>query len=265
MTGSSAHVGGWLWRGCLIASFHVLLALALKAESPSDVSELESYKRRLQSLEGSSDPARVAQLRQMQRLLTLMQRSLIIKEANSNPPPPPAPEPAAPEPVVETTPSPDPDPQLEPQPVVTAEPEPVAVPVVAEPQPKREVPSAPPSKQVPVAVIEQVPDEPHAEPEIPAWFFQVELSTSVGFQENILRSAFSDLDSTFIRGAAELQLLNLRREDFRVMALGHYDRKHFLDESSVRDEDLLFMLGQVDRRMRGNVWLGLDHGRLAAI
>ena len=60
MTGL-AKVGVWIWRACLIASFDVLLALPLSAESSSDISELERYKRRLQSLEGSSDPARVAQ------------------------------------------------------------------------------------------------------------------------------------------------------------------------------------------------------------
>ncbi|MEN9022578.1 MAG: hypothetical protein ABF370_18945 [Verrucomicrobiales bacterium] len=253
MTGL-AKVGVWIWRACLIASFDVLLALPLSAESSSDISELERYKRRLQSLEGSSDPARVAQLQQMQRLLTLMQRSLIIKEANSKPQSS-EPKPAMPEPVEAPKPSPLPEQQPVPQPVgSTVEPKPAAVKAVMEPLP--EVVPALPRKQAPVAVVEPVPDPP--EPEIPAWFFQVELSTSIGYQENILRSAFSDLDSAFIRGKAELQLLNLRREDFRVMALGHYDRKFFLDESSVRDEDLLLMLGQVDRRIAGDVWLGLQ-------
>lgn len=264
-----AKVSGWLWAACLIAALQVLLALPLQAAS-SDVSELERYKRRLESLKGSSDPARVAQLKQMQRLLTLMQRSLVINEANSKPVPPQGPEPTPltpePEPVEEPPPSPYPAPERTPEPgpepenvpqetsAVEPEPESNPLPVVAEPL--LTVVSETSGKQAPVPVIERIPDPPA--PEIPAWFFQVELSTSVGYQENILRSAFSDLDSAFLRGSAELQLLNLRREDYRIMALGHYDRKHFVDESSVRDEDLVFMLGQVDRRMEGNVWFGLQ-------
>ena len=245
-----AKVGVWVLRVCLIASLHTLLALPLGAAS-EDISELERYKRRLQSFEGSSDPARSAQLRQMQRILTLMQRSLVIDEANKkSPAPSPSLKPVLPEPLEETPLLPEPAPQ----PVVEVEPKAPSVPVV----------SALPSKQAPVVVKPKpiLPDQP--EPEIPAWFFQVELSASVGYQENILRSAVSNLDSALLRGSAQVQLMNIQREDFRIMALGQYERTHFLDESSVRDEDLIFVLGQADQRIAGNVWLGLQASYFSA-
>ncbi len=249
-----AKVGVWVWRVGLIVSWHTFLALPLGAAS-EDISELERYKRSLQNFEGSSDPARAAQLRQMQRLLTLMQRSLVIDDANKKSPiQPPVAKRVLPDPVEETPPSPETDPQSVIQPAVAVEPKVSSVPVV----------SAPSSKQASLVVKSKHILADQLEPEIPEWFFQVELSASIGYRENILRSAFSNLDSALLRGSAQVQLMNTQRDGFRVMALGQYEGTHFLDEPSVRDEDLLFMLGQADQRIAGNVWLGLQASYFSA-
>ncbi len=84
------------------------ILVALEAEDPPPtpsrspqqplpgLNELEAYKARLKQLQADEDdPARAARIRQMQALLTLMQRSLVLSEAKaereaSSPPPIPA-------------------------------------------------------------------------------------------------------------------------------------------------------------------------------
>ncbi|MGY8688923.1 MAG: hypothetical protein ACKVHP_14465, partial [Verrucomicrobiales bacterium] len=53
---------------------------APSATTTQGVAELEGYKHRLENLQSGSDPARAAQLKQMQRLLSLMQKSIIIED-----------------------------------------------------------------------------------------------------------------------------------------------------------------------------------------
>ena len=60
-------------------------AMAQESTAPQGVIELEGYKNRLQQLEGEQgDPARAAQLRQMQTLLSLMQRSIVQGDSSNS-------------------------------------------------------------------------------------------------------------------------------------------------------------------------------------
>ncbi|MGY8688922.1 MAG: hypothetical protein ACKVHP_14460, partial [Verrucomicrobiales bacterium] len=115
-------------------------------------------------------------------------------------------------------------------------------------------PSSPPRPTLPAPPPAEIPD----------WFFRVQLTAAVGYQDNLLRSAFSNLDSALFRGELDLQLLNTHREDDRVMMLGRYTRTHFLSEPSVRDEDLVFMLGQYDHRITEDHWLGVTTSYFSA-
>ncbi len=243
----------------LVCACGIFLAQTFAADpqpSPDGVAQLEAYKRRLGQLQSrQADPARAAQLRQMQQVLSLMQRSIVIEEkkadgaaepdAPSDPPIPPAPpENHAISPETRKTPRKAATVPEESTPVPA-----VPVPPVPLPQPVKADPKAPEPATVP-------PETPSRK--IPHWFFQAEATFALGYQENLLRSAFSDLDSSLIHGEIDLRLLNTRRRNNRMLALGRYTRTHFLDEPSVRDEDLLFLLGEAEHRMTDHWWLGVN-------
>ena len=240
----------------------LLLSPTLRSQSdlPQGVAELEAYKRRLEQLQRHSDPARKAQLARMRLLLSLMQRSILIQDENVkaapiSPTEPPDAHPPAPPPL-------PPSEDLPPTRTLPAQDDPAdpALPPRQVPSPKESTSPAPdPTPQPMPPLIEQAPAV-----KIPDWFFRAQVTTAVGYQENLLRSAFSDVDSALLHGALDLQLLNRRRKPHRVVVLGRYTRTHFLEEPSVEDEDLLFLLGQVDYQFRDHWWLGLSASHFSA-
>lgn len=241
----------------------------------SGISQLEGYKGRLAELEKqTTDRRRAAQMRQMQHLLSLMQRSLADNQAQTPPPitapkTPGAREPKPTHPANPTTLTDDAEAPVEPSnetPETTGDP---AIPSTP-PSPLRgkndplpnSIPQSSAKNPAPASPItplaERTEAQPLQRPELPRWFFQAQVTTAVGYQENLLRSAFTNLESALLYGELDLQLLNTRREDYRLLTLGRYTRTHFLDEPDVRDEDLLFLLGEAEYRVSDSWWLGLN-------
>ncbi len=235
----------------------ILTGLA-ESDLNASVSTLEIYKRRLQNLkaQAGSDPQRLQQIHQLQRLLTFMQRSVVltsesnaptpeehVSQVRSSPPkaPSPVPKPA------ESTPLPDVSPPKETKKPLADTPPPTLTPIQRSP---KQAPPPPADASVPRDDAIAPPPEP------PRWLFQSKIGLAVGYQRNLLCSAFSDLDSAVVYGEGDLSLLNVRRTQQRYTAIGRYTRTHFLDDSSVQDEDILFLLGEADFRWHDDWWLG---------
>lgn len=245
-----------LWGSALAAT-----TSPSRESGTDDVVALEAYKRRLITLEAEhqaqGDSNRARQLRQMRQLLGLMQQSIVDASVDSEPKPTPPPP--------QTTPPPATLPASAPPTVTEAssssEPTHPSLPVVS---PTHEVPlaehSPTPSPKAPPLEGPSSAELSSAPPvfEIPKWFFQLEVAAAVGYQDNLLRSAFSNLDSTLIHAEADLHILNTQRDDVRLLALGHASWTHFLDEPDVRDEDLFFVLGEGEKRLGEHWWLGLN-------
>ncbi len=220
-------------------------------EDEESLAALEAYKRRLVELSRQQDdPLMAARLKQMHRLLSMMQKSIVIEEAKADSTSARETPPVA-DPIVATPPPPEDPPAQEAR---TTDSKPVApspkltppIPVVSA---KQAVPATPPRPS---------PTPPPVTPlKRPSWYTQAVLTTAFGYQENVLRSAFSDLDSSFLHGALDLQAFNMNRSQHRVAAFARYSRTHFLEEPDVRDEDQFFLFAQVDRRFHDDWWLGV--------
>ncbi len=254
---------------------HLWIAALLSAslswsQSVQGVAELEVHKKRLADLQQTMDPVTAARLKQMYRLLSLMQESIKAEKAKK----------------AQAEPMASPTPPIEKQTPVVVTPKnelqvkvPSAVKDVIPPAPKPAiVAKSPPiptsvlirliSKQASVAPPISPPFLPRPpepkQPPLPDWLVSSSLTLSPGYQENVLRSAFSDLESVTMNGAIELQVLNTHREQTRVSGYARYTRTHFLEQSEVPDEDMLLVLGRVDRRLNETRWWGLQGTYLMA-
>ncbi len=97
---------------------------------------------------------------------------------------------------------------------------------------------------------------PTAPPQPPAWFFELQDGVAIGYRDNLLHSAFSDLDSALIHGELEARLASTQWRNHRLLMLERAIRTHFLDEPDVWDEDLAFLFAHADYRVSGDWWLG---------
>lgn len=252
-----------------LVSMATASGLSANASPPPGLSELEAYKHRLRQLESQAPtPARAAQIRQMQTLLTFMQRSIILSETKQTL----ESQAAAPQPKPEETRPPSPPARPVPpheRPAIASPPEDPPLKPVPSPPPTSEVLS-PPSDPIPPSALAPTAEAPPPSNPVPAsespaaskelreprWFFEIQGTAALGYRDNLLRSAFSDLDSTLLHGELELHLANTQRDEHRLLFLGRTTRTHFLDAPEVRDEDLVFLLAQSEHRLRGGWWLG---------
>lgn len=245
-----------LWAALSI----VLTAPLLQAQEEAyEASSMQAYKQKVLALMAKeTEPATRRELQRLYQLLSLMERSMAHQEADLPPDDAPV---AADKPADEAFPE-VPDPAISAPSTAPKEENDSSKGLFVERD--LEDASAESDKEAGGFAIPEASEVGPTTAKPPAWYVRTGLTAAFGYQENLLKSAFSDLESSALLGQIDLELFKIRRDEHRFFAFGRYNRTHFLDEPEVRDEDLLFLLAQYERRLSDTWWAGLRGDYLRA-